>query len=329
MSDDDELYATIGTYVIPQLLYAATRLRIAEMLQSGPLATATLAARSGAHAPSLERTLRALASVGVFARDRDGRWRLTPAAQPLRADHPRSQRARILFAGGEQHRAWGEVMHSLTTGQAGFDHAYGEPLADHLARDPDTLAELEAFRERRGSQRDQAIAERLKLGRTRSIVDVGGGTGDLLARLLDRHPRLRGVLFEAPHLAPRAQARLAARGLASRCEVEAGDARVALPAGHDAYLLVEILHCYADHDAIQILRNCAGRRVVVIERILPTRGRASANFLADMHMLVMFGGRERTRDEYAALLAAADLRLRRVTPTRSWISILEAAPQCA
>lgn len=326
MSEDEALYATIGAQVVPQLLYAMARLGVADVLAAGPLDLPTLAARVGADPMSLERALRALASVGVFARGRDGRVRLTPAAQPLRADHPRSQRARVLFAGGEQHRAWGAVMHSLTTGGAAFDHAYGESFAEHLARDAAAMDAAEAFRERRSERRDLAIAERLRLGRTRTICDVGGGTGELLALLLERHPRLRGALFEAPHVAARARARLARRGLAARCEVLAGDARRELPPGHDAYLLVEVLHCYDDRAAIEILRRCAGRRVHVIERVLPARARASAAFLADMHMLVMYGGRERTREEYRELFAAAGLRLLRVTPTSSWLAILTAAP---
>jgi len=326
MSEDDDLYATIGTYVVPQLLYVAARLRLADLLAEAPLDLATLADRAGAHAPSLERALRALASVGVFARRRDGRYRLTPAAEPLRADHPRSQRARILFAGAEQHRAWGAVMHSLTTGQPAFDHAFGEPLADHLARDPDVSAELDALRERRGQRRDLAIVDRLKLGRARTIVDVGGGTGDLLALLLERDPALRGTLIEAPQVAARASIRLAARGLSPRCEVRPADARAELPRGHDAYLLVEVLHCHEDRYALEILRRCVGRRVYVIERVLPASAGASASFLADMHMLVMYGGRERTRREFRELFAAAGLRLVRVTATDSWVSILEAAP---
>ena len=183
MSEDEALYATIGAQVVPQLLYAMARLGVADVLAAGPLDLPTLAARVGADPMSLERALRALASVGVFARGRDGRVRLTPAAQPLRADHPRSQRARVLFAGGEQHRAWGAVMHSLTTGGAAFDHAYGESFAEHLARDAAAMDAAEAFRERRSERRDLAIAERLRLGRTRTICDVGGGTGELLAHL--------------------------------------------------------------------------------------------------------------------------------------------------
>ncbi|MFY0533737.1 methyltransferase [Nannocystis pusilla] len=120
-----------------------------------------------------------------------------------------------------------------------------------------------------------------------------------------------------------------AQGWGERCEVVVADAREQLPAGHDVYLLAEVVHCYDDDEASRILRNCRGRRVVVVERVLPAGGRGSADRLADLHMLVMYGGRERTRREYADLFASAGLRLRRVAPTAAWVSILEAAPRVA
>ncbi|MCY1058895.1 methyltransferase [Nannocystis sp. SCPEA4] len=326
---DDDLYLTVGAYVVPQLLYVAARLGLAELLLAGPRSAEDLAEQTGAHAPTLARVLRALASVGVFARTRDDRWRLTAAAHPLLRDHPRSRRAAVLFAGHEQLRAWGEVMHAVSTGLPAFDRAFGESLHQHLARDEAAMADAEALRARRAARRDQAVADALDLAGARTIVDVGGGGGELLIELLSRRPGARGLLVEAPHVAARTRARLAALGWGERCEVVVADAREQLPAGHDVYLLAEVVHCYDDADAARILRNCRGRQVIVVERVLPPVARASADRLADLHMLVMYGGRERTRREYADLLDAADLRLRRVVPTGSWVSILEAAPRVA
>lgn len=325
-AQDDDLFRTLGTFVVPQLLYVAARLRIADHLAAERLDLQALAARVGAHAPSLERVLLALASVGVFARGRDGRYRLTPGAQPLRSDHPRSRRADALIAGAQQIRAWSEVMHSVTTGGAAFDRAFGESMQAHLARDPECLAAAEEIRARRGERRDAAILDALDLGGARSVVDVGGGGGELLARLLRRAPTLQATLVEAPHAARSAREKLGAAGLAARCEVLEADAREALPAGRDFYLLVEVLHWYDDDDATRILARCRGPRVVVAERVLPPLGQVSADRLADVHMLVMHGGRERTRREFAALFAAAGLRLRRVVPTRAWVSLLVATP---
>ncbi len=325
-ASDEELFDTAGTYAVPQLLYVAAKLRIAERVRDGAVDVATLAAHAGVHEDSLGRALGALASVGVFAFGRDGRVRLTSAARLLLPDHPRSRRAAVLFAGGEQHRAWGAIMWSMATGRAAFEQAHGRTFYEHLAHDPDAMEAAEAARARRGAARDGAILEALDLAWARSVVDVGGGSGDLLSALLERQPSLSGVLLDAPHVAERARPRLAARGLASRCTVAEGDAREAIPEGHDAYLLVEVIHCMKDDDARAVLERCRGKRVYVIDRILPPRGRTSSHALADLHMLVMFGGRERTRRELSALLSEAGLRLHRVVPTSAWVSILEARP---
>ncbi|WP_434425655.1 methyltransferase [Nannocystis pusilla] len=326
---DDELYLTVGAYVVPQLLYAAARLGLADLLVAGPLALEDMSEQTGAHPATLARVLRALASVGVFARARDGRWRLTRAAEPLLSDHPRSRRAAILFAGHEQHLAWGAVMHTVATGRPAFDRAFGHSLHQHLATDEAAMAAAEALRARRAARRDPAVVAALDLGDAGTVVDVGGGGGELLVALLSRRPGARGIVVEAPHVAERTRARLQAQGWGERCEVVVADAREQLPAGHDVYLLAEVVHCYDDDDASRILRNCRGRRVVVVERVLPAGGRGSADRLADLHMLVMYGGRERTRREYADLFASAGLRLRRVAPTAAWVSILEAAPRVA
>ena len=325
MNADDPIYDAVGAYVVPQLLYVAAKLRIADLLAGGPLDAAALAERSGAHEPSLARALRALASLGIFARGRDGRYRLTPSAQPLRSDHPRSRRSAIQFAGEEQQQAWGAVLHSMKTGRSAFDHVYGHPFAEHLAGEEEALDAAQDFRARREARRNGAIAAALDISRARSIVDVGGGTGELLAELLSRHPGLTGTLLDVPAVAERARARIEALGLSSRCDVVGGDARARVPAGRDAYVLAEVLHCFDDPEATKILRRCRGR-VYAIERVLPPTGRASADFFADLHMLVLHGGRERTRREFAALFDAAGLCLRHVRPTDSWVSILEAPP---
>jgi hypothetical protein len=324
-SSEDALYDTVGLYVVPQLLYVAAKLGIADLLRERSLDAAALARRTGAHAPALARALDALASLGIFARGRGGRYRFTAAAEPLLTDHPRSRRAQIVFAGEEQHRAWGEIMHSITSGRAAFDRAYGRSFGEHLERDRDAMARAERVRGRRNALRNDAILAALDLGRARTVVDVGGGTGDLLGAILTRSPTLRGVLFERPKVAERARARLRELGVADRCEIVTGDARRRVPAGHDLYLLAEVIHCFEDRDAQKILSNCRGARVCIVDRVLEP-GARSVDLFADLHTLVMFGGRERSRRELSALLAASSLRLRRITRTTSWVSIADAVP---
>ncbi len=325
-ADDDALYDAVGNFAVPQLLYVAAKLGLAEALRAGPRDLGDLAEQTGANGDALARVLRALVSLGMFARTRAGGYRLERAGERLLGDHPRSRRAAILYAGELQHRAWGSVMHAIQTGQSGFEHAFGQGMAEYLASDDQAMAMAEAVRLGRNAGRNRAIAEVLPLTGVRTIADVGGGSGELLVELLAQHSELRGVLIELPAVAARAPAHLAAaaHGLADRIEVVAVDARLGVSVEADISVLAEVVHCMADASAIELLRHCPGRRVYVAERVVPPGGRASASHFADLHMLVMFGGRERTRSEFAGLFESAGLRLRRVLSTTSWVSVLEA-----
>lgn len=183
---------------------------------------------------------------------------------------------------------------------------------------------IERMRARRNAERNRALAEVLPLARVQTLADVGGGLGELLAELLARHARLRGLLIELPSVADRARARLIERGFGERVRVVDADAqRDELPDA-DASVVVEVVHCMDDAAAASLLRCCPGHTIYVAERVLPPDGRASRGHLADLHMLVMFGGRERTRREFGELFESAGLQLRRVLQTDSWVSVLVA-----
>lgn len=318
--DDDALYDAIGAHVVPQLLYVAAKLGLADLLREGPLSLETLVERTGAHPDSLARALRAMVSLGLFTRTRAGTYRLERAGEPLLREHPRSRRAAILYSGDLQHRAWASVMFSMHTGGSAFEHAFGHSMTEHLAADDEAMAMIEAMRARRNAARNRALVDVLPLARVRTLADVGGGLGELLGDLLARHAHLRGLLIELPAVAARARAR--AHG--DRLEIIAADAQCQELPEADASVVVEVVHCMDDASAAALLRRCPGKTVYVAERVLPSDGRASRDHFADLHMLVMFGGRERTRGEFASLFETAGLRLRRVLQTDSWVSVLVA-----
>jgi SAM-dependent methyltransferase len=322
--DDDALYDAIGLHVVPQLLYVAAKLGLADHLHAGPLDLASLVERTGAHRDSLARVLRALISLGLLSRSRAGAYRLERAGEPLLREHPRTRRAAILYAGELQQRAWTSVMHAVQTGESAFEHAFGRSMAEHLAVDDEAMTMIEVMRARRNAERNRALAEVLPLARVQTLADVGGGLGELLAELLGRHTRLRGVLIELPSVAARARTGLSERGLADRVQVVDADAQHDELPDADASVLVEVVHCMDDASAAELLRRCPGQTVYVAERVLPSDGRASPGHLADLHMLVMFGGRERTRREFGELFKSAGLQLRRVLQTNSWVSVLVA-----
>jgi hypothetical protein len=317
---------------ITQAIGTVVELGIADQLKDGSLSAAELAARTGAHAPSLYRLMRALAMVGVFAEHEAERFSLTPVGACLRTDVPGSMADMALFQSRSFHsQAWFELSHAVRTGQAGFDKAFGQPVFNWFAENP---AEWEVFNRAMtsfASSVARAVAAAYDFSRFARIADVGGGHGALLATVLAHAPEARGIVFDLPHVVAGARPVLEQAGLAARCEALGGDFFQAVPAGCDAYLMKSIIHDWSDEKAIQILRNCAaglnhGGRVLLVEIVLPAPGVPSFGKLLDLEMLVMTdGGRERTESEYGALFAAAGLRLERIHPTRAPTSVIEAA----
>ncbi len=311
----------------------AAELGLADALRDRPRAPADVAAATGTHPDALRRLLRALAGLGVLASDAAGRYRLTPMGELLRGDAPGSLRDFVARLGEPEYwRAWGALDHSVATGRPAFEAVFGARLFDHLARHPEAAARFHAGMGGGSARAAAAVVAALgDLGRVGTAVDVGGGRGELLAALLRTRPGMRGVLLELPHVAAAAEAALAAAGLAGRCRVEAGDFFEAVPAGGDLYLMQRIVHDWDDAEALRLLRTVraampAHARLALVEAVVPPGDAPSHAKLLDLNMLVLVGGRERTEDEYRALLAAAGLALRRVLPATPAASVIEAVP---
>lgn len=312
---------------------AAAKLRVADALhEAGPLAAAELAARTGADADALGRVLRALASVGVFATDPAGRYRLTEVGRYLRSDVPGSVRAIADYCGADwSWRAWGDLPATVRTGATAFDRVFGRPVFDYLGDHPAEAAVFHDGMTGFSTAAAPAVAAAYPWGRFGTVADVGGGHGALLLTILAEHPGVRGVVFDAPQVAAGATEAITAAGLGDRCRAEGGDFFRAVPAGADCYLLKHIIHDWADEPAATVLRNCRsaaapGGKLVLAEMVVPPGDGPSPAKLLDLEMLVIAGGRERTEAEYAALLAGAGWRLARVHPTEAPVSLLEADP---
>jgi hypothetical protein len=180
-------------------------------------------------------------------------------------------------------------------------------------------------------QEPPAVVAAYDFARFRMLVDVGGGTGNLLTAILHAHPHLRGILYDLPHVVADARPRLDTLRIAARCELMAGDFFAAVPPGGDAYLLSHIIHDWDEAQCLTILRHCHHAMepdgcLLLAETVLPPGDTPHPGKLLDLLMLTVPGGRERTADEYAALLAAASFRLTRIIPTASAVSIVEAIP---
>jgi O-methyltransferase len=314
---------------VARSVWVAAKLGVADLLGDGPLDAETLAAAAGAHAPSLYRVLRTLASVGIFAEGDDGRFGLTPLAGPLRVDAPDSIRDYILLVGEEFYwRPWDHLLYSVRIGRPAFEQVHGADFFTFLARDPGASAVFDAAMTSRSAQENDAIASAYDFSDLGTIIDVGGGRGSLLAAILRANPGLSGVLFDRPQVVAEARHQLEAAGLGGRCEVVAGDFFASVPAGGDAYLLKRVLHDWDDERAGAILRNChrampGHGRLLAIDLVVPPGNDPSLGKLFDLLMLVQVGGRERTEAEFQALLASAGFELKAVTPTLSLVSVVE------
>jgi hypothetical protein len=326
----------IAGYWVSRMIYVAARLRLADLLAKGPQTADSLAAAAGVKAPELFRMLRTLASYGVFAQTRGGRFKLTPLGNTLRSDVPASMRGFALML-VEKHvwNSWEQLLYAVQTGDLPFNKIYGMPFYQYLEQHPDDLEVFgEAMTSLSGTE-NPAIADAYnatyKSAGIRTLVDVAGGHGSLLATLLKGNPKLKGVLFDLPSVIARAVAdrHVTAKGVAERCTMVGGDFFESVPKGGDAYILKYILHNWDDEHAVRILTSCRDAmnekgRILVVDPVIPPGDTRHWGKLLDIQMMVVVRGCERTRKDFAGLFKKAGLKLRRIVPTRCPLSIVEA-----
>jgi hypothetical protein len=327
---------SIGHYV-SRALHLSAKLGLADLVKDGPRDARELAAASRTHAPSLNRVLRLLASVGVFEELDDGRFALTPTGDMLRSDVPGSMRASVmLFAGVGIQDSWKELEYCVRTGEPAFKKT--APDADpftQMRQDPEAAAIFDKAMATFAPLTAAAVAGAYDFSAFGKVADVGGGNGALLIGILQANPNLRGLVFDQPHVAERARAHVAEAGMADRCEVVGGSFFDTVPRGADAYLLKHVIHDWNDERAGAILRGCraavpAHGKLLIVEGVYPpridksleSRG-AAAN---DVNMLVCTGGRQRSEAEFRDLFAASGFRLTHIVPTAAQVSVIEGAP---
>ena len=325
----EELRRLVLGYRVSQAIYVAAELGIADLLAGGPRTADDLASAAGAHRRSLSRVLRLLASEGVFAETEDGRFALTPTAEALRRDAPGPLRSMVLLLGRDTlWRSWGDLLHSVRTGQPGFDHVHGVDFFEYFRRHPDERTLFDELMAKQTALATRAVAAAYDFSAVGTVVDIGGGRGALLIGLLEAHPHLRGIVFDQPAVAADARKAIAAAGLADRCEAVGGDFFEAVPDGGDAYLLKFILHDWDDERSVSILRTCRRAmrptgRLLVVELLVPRGNAPSFARSQDVNMLVNLGGQERTEAEYRALFTAAGFELTRTTAAQGGLHIIE------
>ncbi len=322
----------VNGYQVTLALHAAAVLGIADLLAGGVNSVGEVAAATGTQPDPLYRLLRALAAAGVFHEEPVRRFTLTAMGECMRSDAADPVAPWAMLAGQAYvHRAWEALPHSLRTGESAFRHLHGVDVWEHRARHPAQAAIFDRAMSGISRRVAEAVAVTCDFGRFCRVVDVGGGEGVLLARILAAHPGVCGTLFDLPHVAARAAPVLDAAGVAGRCDVVAGDFFSGVPADGDAYLLKGILHDWDDAAAAAILHACRraiapGGMLLVIERLIAAANEGADAKFSDLNMLVLPGGRERTREEFEVLFTASGFRLSKVIATGTRMSVLEAQP---
>jgi O-methyltransferase domain len=321
----------IGARVALALRVVAER-RIADLVADGPKAAETLARETGLPADRLRRLLRALTAFGIFQECPDGSFAKTELSACMCDGSCPSVREMILVLNDEAVlKAWQQLPTVLETGTPAFSAVNGIPFFAHVASDHARSALMGKFMTGIYGPESAKIAANFPFGRFGSLIDVGGGQGHVLVEILQRNPGMKGALFELPQTAEIAREFLAAKGFAA-CDVIPGDFFKSMPPGFDAYFIKSVLHDWDDEAATRILRKCHdampehGRVLIaeiVVERGVPV---GHPHRLIDLEMMVSFGGKERTAEDFEKLLADAGLKLERLTSIESsFLAVLEAS----
>jgi hypothetical protein len=316
---------------ISQAIATVVEIGVPDQLSKGARRCRDIARDAGVSEDGVYRLLRALASVGLFTETGDRRFKLTPTGQLLRSDHPASLGGYARFTGHDSTwRPWGQLLYSVRTGMPAFDHVFGTPIFEYLSRNADAGAIFDDAMTSVSNAEARAVAEAYDFKQVNTLLDVAGGHGLLLATVLRRQKKMRGVLFDLPHVVDGAAATFARMRVTGRVRVESGDFFKELPSGADAIIMKHIIHDWDDDSATRILQSChraLGPRgkVLIADAVVPPGNTPHYGKLLDLEMLVLTPrGRERTRTEFANLLRGSGFRMTRVVATESPLSVVEA-----
>jgi O-methyltransferase domain len=330
------LIELIGGYMAAHSLGLAAELKIADFIKDGVCTSTELAEATGTHEPSLRRLPRTLAAVGIITEPEPGRFGLTDIGTLLRSDSVDSLYAFTrMFCHQALFTSWQGLAHVIKTGQPAFTEAFGKDIYGYLADQP----QLSALFNEAMSQESRISAEQFAtaydFSEVKTVVDLGGGDGTLLASVLRAHPHLRGIVFDSPSGVAQAGAVLADAGVADRCEVQAGDFFQAIPADGDLYVIKSVFQDWDDEAARAILRTCRAHlpetaTLLIVGSVLPETASTAEPivFFTDLNMLVNSGGRERTEGEFRALLRDSGFEVESVTYAAAGpLSVIRATPE--
>jgi O-methyltransferase domain/Dimerisation domain len=306
-------------------------LGIPDLIDAAPKSADELASQIDVDPQALYRLMRATACVGVLSEGPDGKFSQTPMSAILRSDATPSLRAFAIMTGREWHgRGWSHLDYCVRTGKQALEKIYGAHIFEYIKQNP---AEGQIFNDAMTqiSMIDSpAVADAYNFDGIRSIVDIAGGHGLLLATILKRNPQMCGTLYEMPHVLEGAKTG-ALKPVMDRCTLASGDMFSSVPAGADAYIMKHIIHDWTDDRCIQILKACRkgvnpGGKLLVVDNVIHPGNDFSPGKFLDLQMLIFPSGCERTEKQFRALFAAAGWQLNRIIPTAAADCVVEGLP---
>lgn len=319
----DLILRTTGGYCVARALHVAADLGVADCIGDRPASVGEIAGTTGAHPDSLGRLLKLLSAHGIF-RFHDGQVSHNDASRTLRSDHPQSTRdlARM-FGVPVFWETFAALDHTAKTGRPAIEKVHPEGLWAWLSERPEASAVFNGAMIGKSFGQVAGVVASYDFSQFEKIADIGGGRGHLLQAILGKWPVPTGVLFEQPYVIAEVES------IASeRLELRAGDFFTDELPSCDAYILMEVIHDWADEESLRILsavRDSAlkGAKLLLVEQLMPETPGPHWVKMLDVHMMALFAARQRSADEYDRLVAQCNFRRVGAIDTPAGISILE------
>ena len=312
-----------------QALYTAIKLRLPDLIEDGHTTSQALAEATGAKQEGIHRLLRLLVSVGVFEGSEQSGYRNT-AKSELLLDRPASLRDMCLLYGEECYIAWGHAHDAISNLKSGFAKAYGEPFYAYLGNNDEVARRFQNVMNAQNVFADKVAVTFDFSGK--HVVDVGGGGGELLSRVLAAVPDARGTLFDRDAMIPKARDHLADTVGLDRVTLKAGDMFSEIPGGGDVYLFSRVLAGWEENAIVEVLRRCRlamkgpSSRLLILDRLVRDEGSTVMSALWDLHLLVTIGGRHRTLEGFTKVLHQAGFDVESTAELPSETTAIIAAP---
>ncbi|WP_234685878.1 methyltransferase [Bradyrhizobium monzae] len=313
----EKLLDLVQSHRVTAVIYVAARLGLAELLRDGPRTVDELASRTHTERDALARLLVALSTVGICSRVGEGRYLLNELGAGLDGAAGRSFKNWIIFEGSMLTRRWDGLLDSIMSGKTASQLQDVDDNFDLMARSPEQVRIFNEAMTDLTRLVTHDLLQAYDFGTITHLMDVGGGSGELMGAVARAHSTMRGTVFDLARCADAANQHFGRLGISDRVDFVAGDFFRAVPAVADAIILKSIIHDWDDERGRIILENCRkalsqNGRLLLVERAMPelpgTDEASRSCAMSDLNMLRGPGGRERTESEYGRLLTESGFR---------------------